>query len=53
MHSRVGSQEPLIHKWRLINYSFIFLKISLTNLISTCKIQYILYSKMSLISRAN
>ena len=29
----------LFHKWRPINYSFIPMKISLTNLVSVCNIQ--------------
>ena len=38
----------LIHKWRPIDYSFIFMLISLPNLVSMCKIQKNFYSKMRL-----
>ena len=38
-----------IHKWRLINYSFVFMLIILTSLVSTNKIQKNFYVKVRLV----
>ena len=43
----------LFHKWRLINCSFVFMKISPTSLVSMCKIQRNFYSEMSLVGLIN
>ena len=47
------STTDLSHKWWLINYSFIFMLINLTSLVSTCKIQKNVYSKMRLVGLIN
>ena len=40
-NSRAGimAHIDIFHKWRPINYSFVCMKISLTSLVSMCKIQ--------------
>ena len=45
---KFGPSIDLIHKWRPINNSFIFMLISPPSLISMCKIQNNFYSKMRL-----
>ena len=43
----------LFHKWRPINYSFVFMKISPTSLVSMCKIQKNFYSEIRLVGLIN
>ena len=43
----------LFHKWWKINYSFVFMKISPTSLVSMCKIQKNFYSEMRLVGLIN
>ena len=43
----------LFHKWRPINYSFVFMKISPSSLVSMCKIQKNFYFEMRLVGLIN
>ena len=43
----------LFHKWRTINYSFVFMKITLTSLVRMCKIQKNFYSEMRSVGLIN
>ena len=43
----------LFHKWRPINYSFVFMKITLTSLVRMCKFQKNFYSEMRSVGLIN
>ena len=56
MSLRSSIEKSVIHlfqKWRPINNSFVFMKISLTSLVSMCEIQQNFYCKMKVVGLLN
>ena len=49
----LSSDIDRIHKWRLSNYSFVFMLIILTSLVNTRKIQKSFCSKVTLVRMIN
>ena len=47
--SYFGNSKDLFHEWRPRNYSFVFMKISPTSLVSMCTIQKNFYAEMRLV----